>query len=829
MVRFAIVLGFLSLVSTSWALNVEPIRRYNLPNGLTIITKVDKRAELIGVHTFVNSGWVGDPKASQGLTNLLMEMLSRGRGDEDTFSLEFGCERELSFIRSEALPEHLSAVIGRHGELLLEPNFTSQQFLACRAEAVKRVRSFKNNPYVDGYLESKFRTLLYGKSHPYAKNRMGTEESLRSVDLSLLKNHHRALLKGNKLTIVIVGNFAVESAKSLVQKHFGPLPAEKNPQKIHKIERCKFSTPRELRLGIEGLTKSSVYLGFKGPSMTHEDIYPMVLIEALLTSGQGGMLRKSLCERGDISRVTVSFDRALQSCDFRIAFESSSPRIDWAVAQVLEELSKLKSILLDESQLALLRRKVKNGYLFETPRTVVLSYLLGRYESLSRYELYQDFFAHLDEVTASDVQRVARKYFDLSDYALFVLRPAGTLVDEEQEYAEKTLKNGLRVIVKPDYGNSMIGLSIGLKVGPWLDPNGKEGLCQLLFQILADGSTRKRSVYGLRKSIEDIGAILQCPCANDSSALLGLTSTHFFDETLHHFFELYKEPLLNERTRVLALEHVKESKKATEANSVVNLGERVLKIFHGVGRQSAFDRVKLKDLSTFHELFFTPENTVVVIVGDISPKAVFSLVEGTFGSLPKEKAKLVVPNPISKQPTATQTHFSSASQQSFGLALAAKDSFADYAALSVLTTILGRGKDSVLAKDLKKAGFSPVGLNAFVRFYGSRATAVFCGALEGKSVKLLPPQLSKLIRKALSAPLSDQEVKKSTERLVLAMARQHESCLQQAYSIFWCKLYAPSPMFFHELPHLYRSVRKRNVVQVAQKLNFTHHLLLVGH
>ncbi len=130
----------------------------------------------------------------------------------------------------------------------------------------------------------------------------------------------------------------------------------------------------------------------------------------------------------------------------------------------------------------------------------------------------------------------------------------------------------------------------------------------------------------------------------------------------------------------------------------------------GLGTKESFDQTTAAMLKTFHDTWYTPDNALLVIAGDVDLQAVFSKVKDLFGTIPARQAP--VKAPITLQPVSSET-ISSTTDQPYGFVSytfrAPGYHSPDYAASSILAQVLNspRGPITALAYEGKAldAGF----------------------------------------------------------------------------------------------------------------------------
>jgi predicted Zn-dependent peptidase len=146
----------------------------------------------------------------------------------------------------------------------------------------------------------------------------------------------------------------------------------------------------------------------------------------------------------------------------------------------------------------------------------------------------------------------------------------------------------------------------------------------------------------------------------------------------------------------------------------------------GIGHRSDLDNLRLADARRFFETYYTPQNMVVAVVGDVQPAEVERLAKKYFGRLQRRGD----PPPVHTQEPAQngQRRFSlqGDSQPIFGAAFhRPPDSHPDDDALAVLAAILGEGRTSRLNVRMVKRDKSALATGAIDAFPGEKYPNLF--------------------------------------------------------------------------------------------------------
>ena len=209
---------------------------------------------------------------------------------------------------------------------------------------------------------------------------------------------------------------------------------------------------------------------------------------------------------------------------------------------------------------------------------------------------------------------------------------------------ERTLPNGLRVIVSEDHAVPNVAVNLWVGVGSRHEARGRTGLAHLFEHLMFQGS---RNVA----SGEHFSALM-----NEGARL---NATTWFDRT--NYFETIPVGALDLALWLEADRHgylldavtqenldnqrdvVKEEKRQRYDN--VPYGQALIDIYATVfpedhpyhhptiGSMEDLDAATLEDVHAFYRAHYGPNNTVLTLVGDLTPEQGFAAAEQYFGGL----------------------------------------------------------------------------------------------------------------------------------------------------------------------------------------------------
>ena len=203
---------------------------------------------------------------------------------------------------------------------------------------------------------------------------------------------------------------------------------------------------------------------------------------------------------------------------------------------------------------------------------------------------------------------------------------------------DKTLKNGLRVVVIEDHDIPLISAQLLIKNGGEIDPAPLSGLADMTASLLTKG-TKTRTAPEIAQQIEALGGAIDSGAGWDASrASINVMSSRI-EPALTILADVVRNPVFNdeeiERLRQQYLDSLSVTLRQPGALAGLIAGRVVFgdaAYSHPIsGTPESLARIKRADILGLHSQFYRPDNAVLVIGGDIKAADAFKLAERVLG------------------------------------------------------------------------------------------------------------------------------------------------------------------------------------------------------
>jgi len=231
---------------------------------------------------------------------------------------------------------------------------------------------------------------------------------------------------------------------------------------------------------------------------------------------------------------------------------------------------------------------------------------------------------------------------------LFLLQ--GSLMSKSSlpKYYEQVLDNGLKVIAIPLHNDTgVITTDIFYNVGSRDEVMGKSGIAHML-EHLNFKSTKHLKAGEFDKIVKGFGGV--------NNASTGFDYTHYFikssnknlSKSLELFAELMGNLSLKDEEFQPERDVVAEERRWRTDNSP--MGYLYFKLFNNtfvyhpyhwtpIGFMDDIQNWSIDDIKNFHKKYYTPNNAIIVVAGDISKDDVFKAAKKYFKNIKPNKTK----------------------------------------------------------------------------------------------------------------------------------------------------------------------------------------------
>jgi predicted Zn-dependent peptidase len=383
---------------------------------------------MIALHVATLRG--SDQQSLAGLGNFMAEMLEQGTTNRSALQLsddleEIGAEHDTwtdwdsCNVSMKILSQHLDKGLDILSDVVLHPAFAKDEVERVRAQLLAAIQQERDAPHV--VLRNTIARSLF-PNHVYGESALGTAETVKRVDSAMLKAFYQRIFRPDQMVVVAVGDVTKETLVPKLEKALGawtqtgPAPvALRAPAAVH---------PSIILIDRPGAAQSNISLAAIGAERKDKDFDAIQMANAIFGGMFSSRLNLNLREKHAYTYGARSgFQMRHAAGPLTASAAVDTPKTIAAIKEMLAELNRFRSAeQVTPEELSLARGSQVSSLpgMFESGTLTAGSIArLGVYDlPLDEYRTRAERFG---KVTAADVSRVARQFFDPAKMKLVVV------------------------------------------------------------------------------------------------------------------------------------------------------------------------------------------------------------------------------------------------------------------------------------------------------------------------------------------------------------------------------------------------------------------------
>lgn len=411
-------------------LKLAKIQHLKLSNGLPVVLMEKHELPLVEIELIIRAGAVNDPPELDGRANLTASMMEDGAGSRDALRLSDAIDflgadiSAFGSVHTSGVSLHsplskLDPALALFADIALRPTFPGEELDRERKERLTTLAQWHDEPPTVASVL--FNSVLYGQRNPYGLPLLGSEQTLRSLNVEALKQFHDRYFHPGNGSLVVVGDVTAESLLPKLEAVFGSWKA--GTSEGQTVPAAEQPDGRSVYLAdMPGAAQSEIRIGRIGVDRLTEDYFPILVMNTILGGSFTSRLNHNLREeKGYTYGAASSFDFRPFPGPFSARAAVQTDVTDKALAEFMKELNGIRQPVTGEEL-----SRAKNYLTLRYPENFeTVSQIAGQLVNLVLYRLPDDYFDKYSEriraVTVEDVQRVAQKYIVPEKMAIVIV------------------------------------------------------------------------------------------------------------------------------------------------------------------------------------------------------------------------------------------------------------------------------------------------------------------------------------------------------------------------------------------------------------------------
>ena len=394
--------------------------RFVLENGLRVLVHEDSSTPMAVVNVMYDVGAKDEDPAKTGFAHLfehLMfggsinildydEPLQRAGGENNAYTTN-----DLTNYYCSLPAENIETAFWLESDRMLSLAFSKKSLEVQRKVVCEEFKEhYINKPYGD--LWFKMRELAF-TTHPYKWMTIGKELShVENATIDDVKAFFHKHYNPANAILVVAGNVTTEQVKGLAEKWFGPIPqGEKYNRNLPQEPKQTAAKFLEVTADVplDSLVKT-----WHMEARLDKGYYVADLITEILGGGGSSRMYQALVKEKQLfSSLDCyhfgSIDKGLLAIEGKLV---KGVKIEDADKAVNEQLQKIQTDLIEDSELQKVKNKTESIIAFEDMSIMSRASSLANYELLGDANLMNTELERYQAITVEDIREYSRIIFD---------------------------------------------------------------------------------------------------------------------------------------------------------------------------------------------------------------------------------------------------------------------------------------------------------------------------------------------------------------------------------------------------------------------------------
>jgi zinc protease len=407
-----------------------------LPNGLRVILSEDHSTPIVHISLWYHVGSKNEKDGRTGFAHLFEHMMFKGSknvepeahtsiiasvgGQSNAYTNE-DATVFWQTLPAQFMPLALWLEADRMATLRID-----EQVFKREVEVVKEERRMRveNQPY------GRLNEIIYGTSfvaHPYKHPTIGSIADLEAASIEDVRRFHDTYYVPENATLTIVGDFETSQALQLVNQYFARVPKATKPVPRDIAKEPTWTKERRVTVE-ESWPLPAVIVAHHITYDGHPDSYPLHIASKILSDGQSSRITRELVYNKRLALTAFGQGNITEDPNlfFAVAIVQPGRTVADAEKALIAELEKLKSEPVAPRELQRAKNQFARDYIIgresNQDKALHLAHAAVIHNDIATADGEFDIFMN---ISAADVQRVAKTYFTTENRLVLTIMPRG--------------------------------------------------------------------------------------------------------------------------------------------------------------------------------------------------------------------------------------------------------------------------------------------------------------------------------------------------------------------------------------------------------------------
>jgi len=398
---------------------VETIyKRQEYHNGIRLITEKIPHFRSVSIGLWFGVGSVFETSEENGLSHFIEHMLFKGTEtrtakqiaeimDSVGGQLNAFTAKECTCYYSKVIDDRLELAVSLLADMVQNSVFDPVEMNKEKGVIMEEIYMYEDSP--EDLAHDLIAAAFFG-DHPLAQPILGTKESLEPITRDHILNYMNEFYNPQNLVIAVAGNFDEGELDSFINKYFGGW--DKKSKEKRSVQETQ--PHKQILFRQKDIEQMHLCIGSPGVKMGNDDVYPLLVFNALFGGGMSSRLFQKVREERGLAYSIYSYPSIYKSGGLFNIYTSMKPnQLADVLSIIVGEIQNVKGHSIEKEEFQSAIEQVKGNYILGLESTSSRMTAIGRSELLMGKVLTpSEVLEKIDRVTIDDVYRITDIVFD---------------------------------------------------------------------------------------------------------------------------------------------------------------------------------------------------------------------------------------------------------------------------------------------------------------------------------------------------------------------------------------------------------------------------------
>ena len=418
-------------------------QKTTLDNGLRLITATMPHTSSVSIGFFIGAGSRYETEVQSGISHFIEHLCFRGTSRRPTAReistaiegvggiLNGGTDKELTVYWCKVAQPHCSLALDVLADMLLNSRFDPEDIEKERRVIIEEINMCKDSP--PQQVAMLIDELLW-PGHAMGRDITGSKESVAAITRDMVLDYLTNQYQPGNTLLAIAGDIQHRETVIAVSQALGDW-TDQRPR--HGYLAYKEQPGDRVRIEPRDTEQVQLCLALPGLSLFHPRRFTLNLLNVILGEGMSSRLFTEIRDKLGLAYSINSYvDHFSDTGSITISAGVETKNLQLAIKAILEELSKLKEIIIPEPELTKAKELSKGRLLLRMEDSHnVAAWLGGQGVLTGRILSVDEVISIIDAITTEELQQLARELLTGKQLRLAVVGPV-----QQDEPLEELLK-----------------------------------------------------------------------------------------------------------------------------------------------------------------------------------------------------------------------------------------------------------------------------------------------------------------------------------------------------------------------------------------------------